>query len=55
MPEKVAMKMLRDRQMDYEKFISLFFVKYGKLQIEGYHHSSRAIRKKPIEVKVVSP
>lgn len=35
--EKVAMKLMSDNQNLFENFVKNFYVKFGKLQIQGYH------------------
>lgn len=38
---KVAYKLLNDNENLFEKLIGQFFIKFGKLQIGGYHGAKR--------------
>lgn len=35
--EKVAQKLMSDAGNSFDAFVSTFFIRYGKLQILGYH------------------
>ena len=39
-PEKVAMKLMNDNNNLFENLVKNFYVKFNKLQIEGYHGKS---------------
>jgi hypothetical protein len=54
--EKVALKLVSDNNNSFECFIGKFQVKYGKLQISGYHFnknhhvpSSRSLKHLPLD------
>jgi len=36
--EKIAMKLMSDNANMFENFIRQFYIKFGKLQIQGYHN-----------------
>jgi hypothetical protein len=40
MAEKQAQRLMADCQNKFELFIKTFFIKFGKLQIPGYHKSA---------------
>ena len=53
--EKIAMKLLQDNQNSFERFIGQFSVKFGKLQIAGYHtHSKSQHLSRRAEVKSIA-
>jgi len=57
-PIHVGNKMIfSECEGDFEKFAKKFFVKFGKLQVTGFHHAQRLLRKKrlPKDRKPNSP
>lgn len=43
--EKVAQKLMSDVGNSFEKFIDLFYIKFGRLQINGYHNKMSVARR----------
>lgn len=41
--EKIAMKLMNDNGNLFENFIKQFYIKFGKLQIQGYHSKNTSI------------
>jgi len=44
--EKVAQKLMADNDNNFVTFISQFYIKYGKLQINGFHNKTSPINQK---------
>jgi hypothetical protein len=35
--EKIALKLMQESANSFETFVSKFYIKFGRLQIQGYH------------------
>jgi len=44
--EKVAQKLMADNENNFVNFISQFYVKFGKLQINGFHNKTSPMHNK---------
>jgi hypothetical protein len=51
--EKVALKLMADCGDSFENFIGNFHIKFGKLQILGYHNKGTTVRQSHVKLEPI--